>query len=390
MKSKKKKLFLLTTILSVFALLFAIIGGAADYSIPARQVITESIDISNHSNNVNNIIDEVEAEVSVFGVPLKNVTVDVIPKIRLIPCGDIFGVKFFTKGVMIVGMSDIESDKGILNPAYKSGLRVGDNIISLNNCIVNTVEEVADIVENCKGQSISVEFERDGVAGTTNLIPLKSLTDGKFKSGLWVRDSTAGIGTITYYNPDTGEFAGLGHGICDIDTGKLMPMLKGNIVDIGVKDIIRGIEGTPGEIKGEFGIVKKGDLTLNSERGVFGYLYEKPNCAFTDPMEIASQSEVNEGSAYIYASLGTNKINQYEIELTKIYHNDSATKNFIFTVKDKTLLDKTGGIVQGMSGSPIVQNGKLIGAVTHVLVNDPTRGYGIFIENMLSEANRTK
>ncbi len=392
MKTNKKRnisLFL-TTVLSFLSFSAALITGAADKAIPDNKSVSGSIGVSYYSEGVSDTIIKTSAKAKLFGVPLKDVKVDVIPKIRLIPGGSLFGVKFFTRGVMIVGMSDIESDGGILNPAARSGLDVGDCLIALNDTEVNTVEEVADIVEKSEGKTIKIRYERDGKSAETTLEPLKSLTDGKYRSGLWVRDSTAVIGTVTFYNPETGEFAGLGHGICDIDTGKLMPMLRGSIVDIEVKDIIRGTDGIPGEIKGEFGMIKRGELSVNSERGVFGALNTAPSCAFSEPVDIALGNEVSEGKAYLYSSLGTNEIKKYEIELTKIYHNDSKTKNFIFTVKDEDLLAKTGGIVQGMSGSPIVQNGKLIGAVTHVLVNDPTRGYGIFIENMLAEAEKIK
>lgn len=385
-RNKNKKASVIMSMLTTLALFTAIIVGAADYGIPESKSVVDSVEVSGNSLDVTEKIVKTDGTAKVFGIPLKSIEVNVIPKLKLIPGGDVFGVKFFTKGVMIVGMSDIESTEGILNPAFKSGLRVGDILLSVNGTEVNTVEDVARIVENSNGEALSVEFEREAQKSSTSLIPLKALTDGKYKTGLWIRDSTAGIGTVTYYNPENGSFGGLGHGICDIDTGMLMPMLKGNIVDINVNDVIRGIDGCPGEIKGEFGVIKRGELIKNTEMGVFGTYYEKPDCAVEKAMEIASSSEIKEGSAHLYSSLGDDKINKYEIELTKIFHNDSKTKNFIFCVKDKELLKRTGGIIQGMSGSPIIQNGKIIGAVTHVLVNDPTRGYGIFIENMLDAA----
>lgn len=384
--NKNKFLSAFTSVVSIIVLFAALVIGAADITIPDNQSVTDSVSVSGNAQGVSEKIVKKEGTAKVMGIPLKSIEVNVIPKTKLIPCGDVFGVKFFTKGVMIVGMSDVESTEGILNPAFKSGLRVGDNLLSLNGTQVNTVEEVAEIVEKSNGEKINVEFSRDNEKGSTTLVPLKALSDGKYKTGLWVRDSTAGIGTVTYYNPDTGEFAGLGHGICDVDTGKLMPMLKGNIVDIKVNDVIRGIDGSPGEIKGEFGSVKAGELYKNSEMGIFGVLYDKPKTAFKESLEIAAASEIKEGTAHLYTSLGDDMIKKYEIEITKLYHNDSKTKNFIFEVKDRELIERTGGIIQGMSGSPIVQNGKLIGAVTHVLVNNPTKGYGIFIENMLAES----
>ena len=385
-----KKSSVITSLLLSLLLATAFFKGATDYFIPDSRTIYDSREVSGFVDNINSVITESEATAKIFGVPLKSVEIDVLPKRYLIPCGDIFGVKFFTKGVMIVGMSDIESENGILNPALNAGLRVGDNIISIDKQDVNTIEEISAIINRSQGKPVEVLYERQGISHTAELVPVKSLTEGKYRSGMWVRDSTAGIGTITYYDSKTGKFGGLGHGICDIDTGNIMPMLRGNIVDINVTDIVRGTDGVPGEIKGEFGIIKTGELDINSDKGVFGVLNKKPLCAFDEALEVAPEKDVTEGEAFIYTSLGTGKINKYRIDLTKIYHNDSETKNFIFEVTDEELLKTTGGIVQGMSGSPILQNGKLIGAVTHVLVNDPTKGYGIFIENMLSEAEKMK
>ncbi len=384
-KAKERVKKGLYSIITVLSLVSAVIVGAADYAIPHFADIDEVL-ASENAVGVTSETLENEATVKLLGIPLKSIDVNAKKDIKLIPCGSVFGVKFFTKGVMIVGMSDVESTEGILNPAFKSGLRVGDIITGIDGSEVNTVEEIAQHVDRCDGNKLTIEFERDGEKAETVLIPLMSLTENKYKTGLWIRDSTAGIGTITYYDPETGEFGGLGHGICDVDTGKLMPLLRANVVDITVTDIIKGLDGAPGEIKGSFGIVKNGALYKNTEEGVFGTLVKAPECAFSEPVEVADMNEVHEGEAYIYSSLGDAGIRQYAVELTKIYRNNSDTKNFIFTVTDKELLDKTGGIVQGMSGSPIVQDGKLIGAVTHVLISEPTKGYGIFIENMLEAA----
>lgn len=387
-KNKKRKLqSVFLSSLVALAITFAAVIGSTDYVIPktksiGREVGTQQIGVQATESEI------MEGTAKLLGIPVKDIKVNVLPQKKLIPCGDVFGVKFFTKGVIVVGMSDIESTEGILNPAYKSGIRTGDVIIEIDGSPVNTVEEIAQRVDKSNGESLEIKFTRDGKNYTTTLIPLIALSDGKYKTGLWIRDSTAGIGTITYYNPETGEFGGLGHGICDVDTGTLMPMLRGNIVDISVTDIVKGIDGMPGEIKGSFGSIRQGELYGNTEEGVFGRLNFKPECAFEEPLEIGQSSKVHEGEAYIYSSLGDNKINKYRIELAKIYRNNQDTKNFIFTVTDKELLQRTGGIIQGMSGSPIVQDDKLIGAVTHVLVNNPQKGYGIFIENMLSEADK--
>ncbi len=395
MKNKIKRRFniknYVITVSMFLAILTALAVGAADFAIPETRIVNDSVSVGEYSDGISSeTYAENEVTARVHGIPLKSVEVNILPKGKLIPCGSLFGVKFFTKGVMVVGMSDIESDEGIFNPAYMAGIRTGDVILEINGLSVNTVEEVSQQVDSSDGAELSVVYEREGESGTAIIIPIKSLSDGKYKTGLWVRDSTAGIGTITYYNPETGCFGGLGHGICDVDTGKLMPMLRGNVVDITVNDIVKGIGGEPGEIKGSFGNIRRGVLDKNSEEGVFGVLSAKPECAFEHPVEVASKNDIHEGEAFIYCSLGEEEISKYAVKLTKIYRNDLDTKNFIFEVTDKNLLDKTGGIVQGMSGSPVVQNNKLIGAVTHVLVNDPTRGYGIFIENMLAEAEKTK
>ncbi len=377
----------LLSVATSIAILCAVFIGAIDYSIPQEKSVVGSMEVSQAGiDGIGAETIENSATAKLMGVPLADIPVNVIPKMRLIPCGSVFGVKFFTNGVLVVGISDVESTDGILNPAKSAGLQVGDVIFEIDGAEVNTVEEVSQKVEKCDGGKLGVRYIRDGKKFETSLEPLLSLSENKYKTGLWIRDSTAGIGTITYYNPDNHDFAGLGHGICDVDTGLLMPMQRANVVGISVTDIIPGRNGIPGEIKGTFGIIKNGILYKNTEVGVFGNLSEKPLCAFNEPIEVADSNQVHEGKAYIYSSLGDNNVGEYEIELTKIYRNNSKTKNFIFTVSDKNLLSRTGGIVQGMSGSPIVQDGKLIGAVTHVLVNSPEKGYGIFIENMLGEA----
>ncbi len=389
MNLKNKKPRYIISIIPYIALFLAVLSGAFDITIPDSRSVLKTIDVA-LTDNADSTVIETEATATLIGLPVKNIKVDVIPDIKLLPCGDLFGVKFFTEGVMVVGLSDVESDLGIYNPASEAGINTGDVLISMDGRRVNTVEDVSEIIRTCGGKDISVEYRRASDVYNTTFKPVKSLSDGNYKSGLWVRDSTAGIGTVTFYNPLNGQFGGLGHGICDVDTGLLMPMLRGSIVDIYASDIIKGTNGTPGEIKGEFGIIKKGELYTNTEKGVYGYLDNKPLCAFDKPLGIALKDDVKEGDAYLYCSLGDNKINEYKIEIVKIFHNDSNTKNFIFNVKDKKLLERSGGIIQGMSGSPIIQDGKIIGAVTHVLINNPQKGYGIFIENMLTEAEKIK
>ena len=305
-----------------------------------------------------------------FGmIPIKQVNVDVVPNVKLVPSGDVFGVKFFTKGIIVIGMSEIETSDGILNPAEKAGLKVRDIITKVNGKEMNTVEDMAEAVEQCRGKKLAVSYLRDGQVCETELTPYLSLSDKKYKTGLWVRDSTAGIGTVTFFNPENGSFAGLGHGICDVDTGELMPLLRGTIVDIELSDIVKGKQGRPGELKGSFDYVKRGALMGNTNAGVFGILDRAPECGMGEAIPIALKKEVHEGKATIFSNIDGNGVKEYEIEIVKIYNNSEETKNFIINVTDSDLIDKTGGIIQGMSGSPIVQDGKLVGAVTHVYVN---------------------
>ena len=215
------------------------------------------------------------------------------------------------------------------------------------------------------------------------ITPIKD-KEGKYKAGIWIRDEASGIGTVTYIIPETGEFAGLGHGICDGDTGAILPIKRGIVSDAELIGIIKGIKGTPGELKGAIGTDKKGALIKNTESGVYGIFAHIPN-SLTVKMKIADKNELKEGKA-ILRCFASGSIDDYEIEISQINNLDGASKNFVIKVTDQRLLELTGGIVQGLSGSPIIQNGKLIGAVTHVKIAEPTEGYGIFIENMLNAA----
>ncbi len=378
-KKSKKSVFVITfLVLYTFVTCFV---GAMDYAVPDKVTITGN-KINQASISVNDVVDGSVVEARLFDVlPIKNVHLEVLEENTLIPCGDVFGVKFFTKGVIIVNLADIETKDGNISPAKKAGLKVGDIIESIDGREVNTVEDVSAVIESSHGKDMAIKYSRNGETLQSVLTPLLSLSDKKYKTGIWVRDSTAGIGTVTYYNPRTGEFAGLGHGICDVDTGLLMPLREGNIVDVEITDIIKGRRGSPGELKGEFDSLKKGSVSENSSHGIFGTLNTPPQIV-SEELPVGSHDEVKTGKAYILCKLDDEQIQRYEIEITKI-NKDDDNKNFVIETNDKKLIEKTGGIVQGMSGSPIIQNGKLVGAVTHVLVSNPQKGYGIFIENML-------
>lgn len=321
-------------------------------------------------------------DVKLLGVvPVKRVNVDVVDPIMVVPAGTTFGVKMFTDGVLVIGMDSIETADGQVNPAKLAGLCVGDIIESINGKKVNTNEEVSDMIRSCGNNPINLTIRRKNMTFDVQMQPVKCLEDNSYKVGLWVRDSSAGIGTMTFYLPDDNIFAGLGHGIYDVDTKEILPLMSGEVVDVKVNSIVKGTSGEPGELRGSFDDQCIGNILENEQTGIFGYL----NCEMSDENAIpmAMKQDVEDGYAQIICSID-NTPKYYDIEIEKVYMNSSSdTKNMIISVTDERLLNSTGGIVQGMSGSPIIQNGKLVGAVTHVFVNDPTKGYGIFAENML-------
>lgn len=322
-------------------------------------------------------------------VPIKTVNVDVINDTMLVPCGTPFGIKMFTNGVVIVGTADIQTADGNKNPANESGLHVGDVITAIDGKKVTTNAEVGKIIANGNGQAVKLTVKREDQIFTVSLQPVKSETDATYKAGLWVRDSTAGIGTLTFYNPSTKCYGGLGHGVCDSDTNEIMPLLNGEIVPVTISGVTKGQKGTPGELKGYFSTDDSmGSLNLNVPQGVYGVMNITPK---GQAMEVSMKQDIKAGAAQIMTTIDGNGPQRFNVEIEKIdYRDDVQTKNMVLHITDPKLIDATGGIVQGMSGSPILQNGKIIGAVTHVFVNDPTRGYGIFAENMLEVSQRVK
>lgn len=327
-----------------------------------------------------------DVSLKIFGlIPVKNIRVNVVEQTRLVPCGIPFGIRMYTEGVMVVGLSNFETDEGLQNPAQAAGIRVGDIIISINGSRVNSNEEIASFVENSQGKSLDFYIKRKDIYFTGTVTPKLSTAEQRYRVGLWVRDSSAGIGTMTFYNDD-GIFAGLGHGVCDVDTGEIIPLLSGDIVNVSIVGILKGKSGTPGELRGRFKDEGElGALIKNTETGVYGTLYQRP--LNEEAIPIGLKQQVKEGPAQIITTLDDNQRKYYDIEIERVNYNvNSPTKNMVIKVTDPILIEKTGGIVQGMSGSPIIQNGMIVGAVTHVFINDPTRGYGIFAENMQKTA----
>ena len=303
--------------------------------------------------------------------------------LMLCPGGMPFGVKFYTDGVMIVGFCDIQTGKGSVNPATKAGLHTKDVILKIDGEELRGASDMTERIEASGGKPLRLTYRRGGKEFETTLTPVLSTSEGQYKTGIWVRDSGAGIGTVTFLFPDSGAFAGLGHGICDADTGALVGMRKGTVSDVTISSVVKGAAGAPGELKGHFNPGRSGALLGNSNCGVWGVFSEVPETS-CEPMPIGLRDDICEGDAYILCTASGDEIQKYDIRISNIKRDATGSKCFTVTVTDPDLLALTGGIVQGMSGSPIIQNGKLVGAITHVLINDPTTGYGIFLENMLA------
>ncbi|MDD2418442.1 MAG: SpoIVB peptidase [Oscillospiraceae bacterium] len=327
------------------------------------------------------------ASLNLFGLfPIKDVTVKVVDTTMVIPCGSPFGIKMYTDGVLVVGMSDVDTANGPKNPAKSAGMKVGDVLVMIDGKAVNTTDQVANVIEKAGSKTMSFRVRRDNIIFEMRFRCAKSVNENRWKAGLWVRDSSAGIGTLTFYVPGSNVFGGLGHAICDVDTGDILPLATGEVVPARIYSVVKGLSGEPGELRGGFEGGSLGKLTINSETGIYGTLNRTPIAG--EPVPVAMKQQVKTGAAQIMATINGVTPQLYNIRIDQVRYNDSSpTRNMVIIITDERLLGKTGGIIQGMSGSPIIQDGKLVGAVTHVFVNDPTRGFAIFAENMLKTAN---
>lgn len=390
--------------LAVCSCAIFIIGGILNMEIPNNYRVTKnsglnvvsSLPISIDMNSKENLVEAgvlnssnqtYNANLKLMNIiPLKSVNVQVVEETKVVPCGVPFGVKIFTDGVVVVGISDVKVNLSTVNPAKDAGLKIGDVIISIDNNTVNSNEEVAKYIQNCNGNPLTLSVRRENMTFSTEICPVKS-EDSSYKAGLWVRDSSAGIGTLTYYNQEQQVFAGLGHGICDVDTGELMPLRNGDIVPAIINGVVKGEKGTPGELRGYFSDQNSiGTLLANVNTGVYGVMDKAP--VENEPLVVAMKQQVKPGKAQILTTINGQAPQYYDIEIESVnYKEHTPTKNMVIRITDPKLLETTGGIVQGMSGSPIIQNGMLVGAVTHVFVNEPECGYGIFAENMLQISN---
>lgn len=342
------------------------------------------------SSNLNNSIVEdtgkMELKLNLFNLfPVKDVTVNVIPKTTVVPLGKAIGMRLYTEGVLVVGMSEIEGQK----PYENSGIETGDKIIEINNIEINNTDELIQCVNNSNGNNVEIKYINDkNEEEVANILPAKT-SNNEYKLGLWVRDAAAGVGTITFYEPSTGKFGALGHGINDVDTYELIDIANGELVNTNIIDIVKGEEGSPGEIRGIIEDGKTiGSVSKNTSFGVYGNMLDtsRLNINKNNELEVANRSEIKTGKAEIMCELENGKVENYEIEIQKIFlENNSDNKSMLIKVTDEELIEKTGGIIQGMSGAPIIQNGKFIGAVTHVLVNDPKMGYAVFGDLMIKQ-----
>ena len=340
------------------------------------------------SNLNNKSLENYTSDLSLMGViPVKSVNIRVVKQRYVALSGESFGIKIFTKGVMVVGMSDVKSDKGNINPAKNAGLKIGDIILKANGKEVNSNTELSEAINISGGKELKMTVKRDDDIFTTKFKPVLSSDTGTYKAGLWVRDSTAGLGTMTFYSAVNGAFAGLGHGIVDVDTGILLPINSGEIVKTEILSVTKSKKGSAGEICGAFTGETLGTLTENSSCGLYGYYKDFEQSE--NLILIANKQDVKTGNAKIYTTLDNGEPKYYDCVIERVDYSNSEQKNLLVRINDERLIEKTGGIVQGMSGSPIIQNGQLVGALTNVFVNDPEKGYAVFAEEMYDKMIET-
>ena len=341
-------------------------GEGLEVSASQDETLSQYVSVTGQKSGTSELL------LSILGIPLRRVEVEVSPEKRLIPGGQALGVAMRTDGVLIVGLSDVK--KGVC-PARDCGLQPGDVLLRIGG---HAIERVADVSE---------------IAQHATLTPVQDDATGVVRLGAWVRDSTAGIGTLSFYDPDSGQYAALGHAITDGDTGSILTVREGRVLKASIVAVQKGQRGVPGELKGSFlqNAAVLGDIAQNTTLGISGTLTTAAtNPLYPDGLPIGTRSSVHTGAATILSTIGTGGVQEYTVEVTHVsQQNAPAAKSMVLRVTDTRLLDATGGIVQGMSGSPIIQDGKLIGAVTHVFVSDPTQGYGLYVDWMLSQMQGT-
>lgn len=330
-------------------------------------------------------VSPIENDIKLLGIiPVKTTSIIQSKPKKVSVSGESFGIKLYTDGVIIVGIRDVETDKGKCNPAKEAGLEKGDIIIEINGKKVYSADSVTDILNDNNGKDYKITVKRNGNYKEFLLKPAYSSSQGCYKVGLWVRDSTAGVGTITYYDKSNNTVSALGHPITDVDTNEIMPILDGEAVRATVTKIYKSKAGEAGSLCCEFTNDIIGTLKKNCQSGIYG----KYTCTLknTYEYEVASPNEIVRGPVQILCTIDSGKAKFYNAQISRIsYRENKKGKNMVVKITDERLLEKTGGIVQGMSGSPIIQNGKLVGALTHVIVDSPEKGYAIFAQDMVDE-----
>ncbi|MBH1940241.1 SpoIVB peptidase [Mobilitalea sibirica] len=355
-----------------------------DLSVPSNQI---NINLNRPFTLASSQTGQYKINLKLFGIfNFKNISLDVIDTFELIPCGTPIGIYVETDGILVLGSGRITGSDGLNYEPISNKLKSGDYILTINGYSVRNKEELINRIQECNGEDITLLIRRNNEKVTVKISPIET-PGGIYKIGAWIRDNTQGIGTLTFISSN-GYFGALGHGITDIDTGLLMEIKKGSIYSADIMSIIKGKEGEPGELIGmirQSDKYKLGDIKNNTYQGIFGNMNKNNSNLLNDkPLKIALKQEVKKGKAYIRCTV-EDKVNDFEIEIESVdISNNNHSKGIILKITDERLLNLTGGIVQGMSGSPIIQNNKIIGAVTHVFIQDSTKGYGTFIENMVN------
>lgn len=336
---------------------------------------------------------QLEMQFKLFGfLPLHRMTVDVVTPPRVIPGGQSIGILMHARGVQVVGDAPVVHNGERYFPARDAGIRPGDLILSVNGVNIHSENQLLQLIDNCgsKGENVVLLVKQGDKTSRVKIDPVQCDKTGRFRVGLFVRGTAAGVGTLTFYEPRSGIYGALGHIIADVNSGETVNLSDGRIVDAAVKDLYPGRKGHPGE---KMGVFKgnndvTGSIEKNTSCGIFGHLEKGiTNSHYRQPIPVAMKHQVKEGPAEILTVLEGNKIERFNIYIEKVLPGAEKGKEMIIRVTDPALVKRTGGIIQGMSGSPIIQKGRLAGAVTHVFINDPTRGYGVSAEKMLIEVN---
>ena len=370
-------------------------------SIKTLEVSNKDIDTTQNgeiiqasSGSYANQEESINVGINLFGIKVKEVSVNVIDDVEVVPLGGLIGMKLYTNGVLVVGMSEIYGENNqVYKPYENSGIKEGDTITKINGEYIVSTDDMTECINASKGKEINITYIHNNKTLETKITPVET-DKNNYKVGLWVRDTAAGVGTATFYDKNTGNVAMLGHGILDVDTEELIDISDGKVTNTSVVSIIKGENGKTGRIQGIVeGEKEIGTISKNTYYGVYGKLYNvnelKRNTS--NSVKIALRNEIKTGEATLMCALDNGEVKEYTVEIQKIYlNNNSNNKSMLLKVTDKELLEKTGGIIQGMSGSPILQDGKLIGALTHVLVQNPTQGYAVFSDIMVKQMNDIK